>query len=523
MPRRGKTLSSAGQLANISGIGLTPPQPHRDCLYYDVEWLEPEVIDAEVSRLVNGSVGALRNPKKWRNSTSSGYSSHSPPLSAGSYSTCCASVLRNSVAGTLGVEGTLGLTVIHEAEAIPRPIWPCASVDSRELHFVGCETVDCEGLSASCSYARAYTYASRCRNAHRDSQQPSGTTARDVLLELSRTLNSVIDGESAMTPDEILRDISHTVSKGIEANGTTSTGVAEEHVYRLSSSSSSGAGRDSVTVNPINFKLYGKSAYSSILSPSTKLSRQCTREGKRLLLQSVAKSSGEHGKRDQCEPQPHVPAVFLVPRCKAIYPQTLHKYETKSVKGNNNLGEGRLMTDQNNFANINCKRTIPRLEGAIPKSCYSGNEPVYSTQLDPSDESSSYGAVGKPPNKPVWNQDIEAPNKSLDFTLDGSRAERLNRKIARSKRRRQWCRIITAIFGLVFFVLSVVVVSLTVTRGRKIFGSIFLIQPLVIKLWQLRMKRKDAVEEGPPQLVKKCENGVCSMAWERSPKTSKVE
>lgn len=51
----------------------------------------------------------------------------------------------------------------------------------------------------------------------------------------------------------------------------------------------------------------------------------------------------------------------------------------------------------------------------------------------------------------------------------------------------------------------------------------FLIQPLVIKLWQLRMKRKDAVEEGPPQLVKKCENGVCSMAWERSPKTSKVE
>lgn len=92
-------------------------------------------------------------------------------------------------------------------------------------------------------------------------------------------------------------------------------------------------------------------------------------------------------------------------------------------------------------------------------------------QLDPSDESLSYGAVGKPPNKPVWNQDIEAPNKSLDFTLDGSRAERLNRKIARSKRRRQWCRIITAIFGLVFFVLSVVVVSLTVTRGRKIFGS----------------------------------------------------
>lgn len=91
-------------------------------------------------------------------------------------------------------------------------------------------------------------------------------------------------------------------------------------------------------------------------------------------------------------------------------------------------------------------------------------------QLDPSDESSSYGAVGKAPIKTDgWNQGIF--NKSLDFTLDGARAERLGRIIARAKRKRQWCRALTTLLGLVFFVLSVVVVSMSVTRGRKIFGS----------------------------------------------------
>uniref|UniRef100_A0A6V7KZ11 Uncharacterized protein n=1 Tax=Bracon brevicornis TaxID=1563983 RepID=A0A6V7KZ11_9HYME len=92
--------------------------------------------------------------------------------------------------------------------------------------------------------------------------------------------------------------------------------------------------------------------------------------------------------------------------------------------------------------------------------------------MDPSDESSSsYGAVGEPVTKSEKSPGITSFNKDLDFTLDGARAERLGRVIARAKRRRQWCRAITALFGLVFFVLSVIVVSLSVTKGRKIFGS----------------------------------------------------
>lgn len=57
---------------------------------------------------------------------------------------------------------------------------------------------------------------------------PTATTsqsrAREVLLELSRTLNSVIDGEVTAAPEEILRDISRIVSLEI---GTRNDNVYE--------------------------------------------------------------------------------------------------------------------------------------------------------------------------------------------------------------------------------------------------------------------------------------------------------
>lgn len=51
----------------------------------------------------------------------------------------------------------------------------------------------------------------------------------------------------------------------------------------------------------------------------------------------------------------------------------------------------------------------------------------------------------------------------------------------------------------------------------------FLIQPIVLKLWKYRVHRSNSEnDKAPPELVKKCDNGVCSMAWEK-PQTSKIE
>ncbi|XP_063981392.1 uncharacterized protein LOC135164710 [Diachasmimorpha longicaudata] len=404
---RGKTQTTACQSAN-GGIGFASR--------YDVEWPEPDIIDAEVSRLVNGAISG-KNPRRWRSSTSSGYSSHSPPLSAGSYSTCCASVLRSSGTGTIA---DVGLAVIHEAE-IPRPIWPCNG-GNRDCNFDGHE----ESLCKYCGYARIYSYPAKYRTSCRHCAA-SKASAKDVLLELSRTLNSVIDGANTMTAEEVLRDISKTVANGIQAN------VTDDHVYRYPSTLSSGVAKESV--NPVNLRLYGKSGWANPTSP---------------------KSSQFYYDSKTC------PAVFLVPRCHAICSRGVVGCSGKSVKGVNGPSRGKEESKR--------KRGVSRLEGNTVKGCYPSNEPVYST-LDPSDESSSYGALGEPPKKTTWNEGITVFNKSLDFTLDGARAERLGRTIARAKRRRQWCRALTTLFGLVFFILSVIVVSMSVTKGRKIFGS----------------------------------------------------
>ena len=51
----------------------------------------------------------------------------------------------------------------------------------------------------------------------------------------------------------------------------------------------------------------------------------------------------------------------------------------------------------------------------------------------------------------------------------------------------------------------------------------FLIQPLIMKFWQYKVKNKGESDEQPPQLVKKCDNGVCTLGWEKTPKVAKVE
>lgn len=334
--------------------------------------LEPDIIDAEVSRLVNGAISG-KNPRRWRSSTSSGYSSHSPPLSAGSYSTCCASVLRSSATGTIA---DVGLAVIHEAD-IPRPIWPCNGGD-RDCHFEGNEVDLCN----SCGYTKIHPNPGKCRpcresgasaiarnsgpaaldsgpsarnsgpasrdsdpasrdlsSAARDSGSPgrNSGTARDVLLELSRTLNSVIDGANTMTAEEVLRDISRTVAHGIQTNVNGS----DEHVYRYPSTSSSGMGKESV--NPVNLRLYGKSGY---VNPVSLKSYPCNYDSK------------------------NCPAVFLVPRCHGICSKGVR---CAGKSGNEGNGVIRGIEESKR------KRGATRLEANTVKGCYASNEPVYST------------------------------------------------------------------------------------------------------------------------------------------------
>lgn len=58
-----------------------------------------------------------------------------------------------------------------------------------------------------------------------------------------------------------------------------------------------------------------------------------------------------------------------------------------------------------------------------------------------------------------------------DFTLDVPRSEHLLKRMKNDKKWRCRCRLLTSFFGLIFFLLSVMAVSLILTRGKRMFGS----------------------------------------------------
>lgn len=80
--------------------------------------------------------------------------------------------------------------------------------------------------------------------------------------------------------------------------------------------------------------------------------------------------------------------------------------------------------------------------------------------------------VKKKGKKPV-NSVVSYPSTrpESDFTLDLPRAEQLRIKMKKEKQCRYRCRLITSLLSLLFFVLTVMAVSLILTKGKKMFGS----------------------------------------------------
>ncbi|XP_076658511.1 uncharacterized protein LOC143362340 [Halictus rubicundus] len=470
---------------------------------HEAEWIEPDSIDAEFSRFVAGSSAATtttRNNSRrcCRTSTSSGYSSHSPPLSGGSYS-CYASAIPGQAffrTVPLSIKDQFGggLAVIHESETIPRPIWPSAFPGPRELYQTD-ENPEYDALYACCGCGCAYAY-SHC---DRDYEKTTGTSAHEILLELSQTLNSVIEGETAMTPEEILQSISQKVTQGIGLK----SGIYE-YVYHqnstgkflpgkkslLSDKSSSlfscGNRTGSSRINPVNSKLYTNARHLYLHNPGWYTSVcTCEHAHHRFLSSSSSSSKGDEetgiGKKGVASP------VFQrdcqgTPTNRG---QDARNDTNEPVSGfraigcncscNRNPSRPCRQAVRNAYANRkigqDAKGTIGLNGEKENRNTLGHREPEYATQLESSDGGSSSEGIVVASGKSNWDNRFRGFAGDLDFTLDVSRAERLGRAIAKAKRKRQWCRALTAFFGLVFFVLSVIIVSLSVTRGRKAFGS----------------------------------------------------
>ncbi|CAK9800078.1 hypothetical protein ANTPLA_LOCUS2222 [Anthophora plagiata] len=456
---------------------------------HEIEWIEADSIEADVSRFVTGSSTATtttRNNQRrcCRTSTSSGYSSHSPPLSAGSYS-CYASAAPGqsffrSVPLTMKDQFSGGLPVIHESDSIPRPIWPTVFPSPRELYHND-ESPEYDTLYACCGCGCAYSY-SYC---DWDYEKSAGTSAHDVLLELSRTLNSVIEGKNAMTPEEILHNISYKVAQGIGLKGGL-----YEYVYHNSPFSPSQRSflneknscllscskNSSSKVNPVNSKLYNNARHFYLHNPAW-YTGLCACEHTRK-FQSSSKSDAQTEASDELEKKESPPVVLLM---DDHYRNTNSESALQNNKNTSKLNVCKCLNRlnsldgkmQNLYANkSDTKETINVHEGDKQnRNQVISNGSEYTMQLECSDGDTFNKGIVFSSYKNNWDYRMQGFAGDFDFTLDVSRAERLGHVIAKAKRKRQWCKALTAFFGLVFFVLSVVIVSLSVTRGRKVFGS----------------------------------------------------
>ncbi|XP_050451998.1 uncharacterized protein LOC126851753 isoform X1 [Cataglyphis hispanica] len=384
---------------------------------YGIEWVKSDL--GEISKFVNGIIDGksasttqrVNTRRCYKTSISSGYSSHSPLLSVGSCSYYTPTSTRDLSNG--------GLAVIHENETayVPQPIWP----------FVPCyqaENIDYEGIytcrvcGCTCSYLPPSTPSA---------SSPLTASAREMLLELSRTLNSMIDGDIAVVPEDILRDISRIVSLDSRNDNLY------EYVYPWT------LNENNLSVSPNYIKDVPPRVYSELyVGPRAFYENNSMRPA--LFLKNDRITKRENAEREFCE--------------TSSGPYVLKYQDDKHIKSS-------------------CAKLSFGLDK--DKQCQNGltsTESKYSTQLDYSDIGSSSEETIASSND--WNRRLAVKDlgKDLDFTLDVTRAERLSRTIAKAKRKRQWCRALTTLFALIFFVLSVIVVSLCITRGRKMFGSI---------------------------------------------------
>lgn len=449
----------------------------------EIEWIEPDSLDVEVSGLVNAISSSQNSKKCYRTSTSSGYSSHSPPLSATSY-TCCVSVTpqQGAVASTTNPfkEQGSGLAVIHEGKTIPSPIWPCIGDNSKNIHYGACveRNGEMKGAIPCCCYGYAFPHP-YCQWDRE--QQTSGTVAREVLMELSRTLNSVLEGDTGMTPAEVLRDISRTINQSIDMDKKA---VLEDYIYRNSSASGM---KDSfpTEMNPINSRFYSKnenylglqnSSRNTATTTTSSSSAHCHCE-KNFIGQDILSTQFVDQNNSLIDSdKKRNPEILLVPENRGFFSKNIHSYSKKNFNNKNCSCQGfNNSSGMTNFKGKEPRKDSLQLNSDREKFDIKKEYPHvnhgYSVQLNYGEEGTSSEGNSRSSSKDSWCRESGIFEKSLNFTLDGSRAERLRRTIEEAKRRRQWCRVIITLFGLIFFILSVVIVSLSVTKGRKVFGS----------------------------------------------------
>ncbi|KAK5648508.1 hypothetical protein RI129_003400 [Pyrocoelia pectoralis] len=341
------------------------------------------------------------------------------------------------------------LTTIPEGKVdlgIPRPIWPKFKDGEKPINQYD-SLVD-EALLL-------YTSASYVPNDEVSFKNDKDISLREVLADLSNWISATIDGKNDVAPELMLKNVREKIAISLDLLKNST----EEEMRKLCVNLSNLQNVNSVVRAFSNSSSSGNSSQGS---PELNSNR-----GRRVSdvadeIYQVPSGSSSSGFSDSVK---HYPVTkFTLPQEEvalnsqgvrnAIIYGTLCRTNVKISSANDKLcDQGR--------SGLERKRSLLQ---SNPDSKPSVWQQYYGVNIA---QESGIKYNPKPSDVPLY----PGGRPEADFTLDVPRSELLAKRMKEDKKWRFRCRLITSFLGLIFFLLSVMAVSLMLTRGKRMFGS----------------------------------------------------
>ncbi|XP_060536259.1 uncharacterized protein LOC132708140 isoform X2 [Cylas formicarius] len=328
---------------------------------------------------------------------------------------------------------------------VPQPIWP---MDRRYDSLVD---------DALLLYT-SLNYVPEIKSTRPDARRSLDLSVKDLLVDLLASINRTLDGKMG-SPEDMLRTINEEITLKLDALRNTT----EEEMRRL-------------CVNLSNSKRVSSVMRAFSQSSSSGRSSSSCRDDDIYRVPSNSSSSGFSdsptlNRRPSDALLPAAP-VFLHDdvaglsrgmRNALIY-GTLCRH--KLTKESRTIGDSVFLKD------FKCDKqvVVPVEKNAVGTSLVADAEDkpsVWALYYGMRAEGAEQYLTGKPTDVPIY----PGGRPEADFTLDLPRSELLSKRMKADKKWRCRCRLLTSFLGFVFFLLSVMAVSLILTRGRRMFGS----------------------------------------------------
>ncbi|XP_049817379.1 uncharacterized protein LOC109607509 isoform X2 [Aethina tumida] len=346
---------------------------------------------------------------------------------------------------TSSSSGNGTLTTIPEGRVdlpIPKPIWP---LDEKFLDQYDSLVDDALLLYTSLNQSPEKT---KCLESYVD------LSVKDLLVELLNHINATLEGKTGVSPEDMLRNINDRLLSKLE----TLRNATEDEMKKLCINLSNCRKMNSVLRAFSNSSSSGNST-QSVADYSSGRVRTVSSETEDIY--QIPSGSSSSGFSDSVKEPCTVLPVFV------------HHDNFSGVPNGvrNAMIYGTLMRDRSGtggekLLERNKTATVPKksLLMAVNDNKPSVWEQYYGMKANAEGVTKQ---TLKPSDVPIF----PGGRPEADFTLDVPRSELLSKKMREDKKWRFRCRLLTSFLGLVFFLLSVMAVSLMLTRGKRMFGS----------------------------------------------------